>query len=104
METEPTAWQQPKRSNKKLFIVIGAVVGVLIVVAVAVAVALGGGTKQETAQNATDQATQEAAVATNEEVQQNLKDLDATIKAAATDQATAKASIEDGKKQTKVAE
>lgn len=95
-------YEQPTKRSKKPFIIIGAVVVILAVVAIAIYLAIGG-TKQAPESTADLKADTEQTVATNEEVQQNLKDLDATIKQANTDQTSAKASLKDGTSQIKVA-
>lgn len=92
--------QVTSKRSKKPLIVAAAVVIVLVVVAIAVYIAVGT-PKEETAVGS-DTTTKQQPVATNDEVQQNLKDLDATIKEATADQADAKASLKDGTNQIKV--
>lgn len=88
-----------QRSKKPLFIIAGVVLALIIVV-IAVIMALGGSPKQQAATTTKD-GTDET-VATKEQVQKNLDDVESSIKQATADQATAKASLNNGDKQIKV--
>lgn len=89
-----------KRSKKPLMIIGGAVVA-LFVVMIAVAVALGG---DQSGGNVADSQNDNKipGVATNQEVEQGLQDLEASIKKSSTDQKSAKEALDESKDQIKV--
>lgn len=98
MDTDYTS----KRSKRPLIIIGGAVVA-LIIVAIAVASALSGPARNQ--QTATTVKNEDGTtVATKEQVQKNLDDLDSSVKQAQQDQQAAKTSLTNNDKQIKVNE
>jgi type II secretory pathway component PulM len=92
--------EQSQPSSRRLLLLgLAAVVGLILVIAV-VAFVLFGSTKKEDNANNANSGKQ---VATQEEVQQDLKELNASIQQAVKDHAAAKAAIKDSEKQVKVA-
>jgi len=86
------------KNPKRLVAIIAGAVVLLIAVAIAVYVALGD--SPEAVNTTSQQAVVPAATA--DEVKENLTELDARVKQAATDRATVKSALEDNKKQIKV--
>ncbi len=91
--------QTQKPSKRLLWVGIAVVVVIVLVVAVAVYTLLGT-SKQEAVSPSPSPTVQ--AVATKDEVNQNLATLDGSLKQAAVDQAAAKAALKDGTNQIKV--
>jgi len=90
--------QTQNSSRRLLWAVVGAVVVVALVVVIAVVALLG--TKKEPA--AKTQASTQSQSVTKAQVQQDLSELDSTMKQASADRAAAKAAIKDGTNQVKV--
>lgn len=99
----PTEPEVPKKSRRLLWIGI-TIAAITAFVVIATVVVFNNSKKEEAvSSNSTSAETQDAAIATNEDVKQNLSELDATLKQATTDQAAAKAALKDGTNQIKVA-
>ena len=94
--------EQTQKTDRRMALVGVAVVVVVIAAIVIASVFIFGSTKKETA-STTASPSPTPTIATKDEVQQSLTNLDSTMKQAATDQAAAKAAIKDGTNQIKVA-
>jgi len=92
--------EQTKKSSKRPLVIGLAVAVVVIAVIAVVSVVILNSTKKEAAVSPSPSPT--PTVATKEQVQQSLAELNATMKQAATDQAAAKSAINDGNNQVKV--
>lgn len=93
----------PETNKSKKWIVIGAVAAIFVVLIIIVAViAAMSGTRDQSANSPAESTDSGSSVATEEEVQQNMTDLEGRVKDAQSAQSTAKASIDDSKKQIKV--
>lgn len=96
---EPTETSVPPKSRHLLW--IGLAVVLTLLIAAVVVYFIVGNAKQEVATVAPSPSP-EVTVATSDEVRQNLEALDATIKQATADQATAKTALKDGTNQVKI--
>ena len=92
--------RQAKSSRQLLFVGLAATFGLIFAIAL-VAYALFGSTRRDDTAD-TSATASEKKVASKQEVAQNLKDLDASIKQSATDQTAAKAVLKASESQTKV--
>ncbi len=94
--------EQKQRTDRRMALV-GVIAVVVVIAAIVIAsVFIFGSTKKEAATNTEASPSPTPTVATKDEVQQSLTNLNATMKQAATDQAAAKAAIKDGTSQIKV--
>lgn len=94
--------EQTQKTDKRMALVGIAVVVVVIAAIIVASVFIFGSTKKETASTTTSPSPSPT-IATKDEVQKSLTNLDTTMKQAATDQAAAKTAIQDGTSQIKVA-
>lgn len=94
--------EQTQKTDRRMALIGVAVVVVVIAAIVVASIFIFGSTKKETASTTTSPSPTPT-IATKDEVQQSLTNLDATMKQAATDQTAAKAAIKDGTNQIKVA-
>jgi hypothetical protein len=92
---------QSKSSSRRMIFIGVAVVAVVAIVIVVVSVVMLGTTKKEDATTTLTPA-KVTTIASKDDVQQNLSQLDSTLKQAQTDQAAAKAALKDGTSQIKV--
>ena len=92
--------EQSQNSSRRLILIGVAVAVVVIVVMVVVSLTMLGTVKKET-KTAVDKPVA-VSVASKNDVDQSLAKLDATIKQAAADQASAKSAINEGTNQIKV--
>jgi|GEM_PF-3488429 len=91
-------------SKRFVWIVIGVAVVACIAVSLVLYLLFGTPTREdESATNTSESSTSTSrAVATEEEVQNDLEDLDAALQQARDDQKASRAAIEESKNQTKV--
>lgn len=87
--------QSSQPSRRTLLIGIGAAMGLIFIISLA-AYAIFGSTRREEPSGVSE--TSQEPVASKEEVSQNIKDTKSLIKQANTDQAAAKAAINDDKR------
>lgn len=95
--------EQSHKTDRRMALVGVAVVVIVIAAIVVASVLLFGSTKKETESNSAASPTPTPTVATKDEVQQSLTNLDETMTQAAADQDAAKSAIKDGTDQVKVA-
>jgi len=94
--------QDQQKSYRLVWLVAASVAVLAVIIGIVVFIVLGAGTKKESDSVATSAPSASPSIATKAQIEQNLKDIDASIKQAATDQAAAKAALKDGDKQIKV--
>ncbi len=93
----------PKKSHKTLYVAIAVIAIIAIAVAVTTYMLLGGVSKESKSVQVSPSPSP-TAVASNEEVDQELQVLDATISVASSDQSAAKEAIKDGATPTRLGE
>ncbi|MDB5184032.1 MAG: hypothetical protein JWO07_713 [Candidatus Saccharibacteria bacterium] len=93
--------EQSKNSSRRMLYIGIAVVIAVVVAIIVVAIAMLGTTKNQTASTTTTPAASKV-VASKDDVNQSLAQLDATMKQATADQAVAKAALKDSTNQIKV--
>lgn len=95
---------QTQQNSRRLLLVLVAVVVIIFITATAVMIALFGTPKKQatTSTEVSSAQTTQTAVATKDDVQQNLSELDTSIKQAESDQTAAKAALNDSKNQVKL--
>ena len=86
----------PNPSRKTLLIGIGAAFCLIIIISL-IAFAISGSTKHDTPKSSADSSSEEP-VATKEEVAENIKSLETTIKQSDSDNAAAKEALQDSKR------